>query len=99
MSKYERADFYAKLIEILKDAHTQGKPSKCIKAGELHDSVVAPEDSYKKTGNHCVPKVCGVMWDLESRQNGKATVIYEPKNHLKQGARLEIEFDTADLPE
>jgi len=96
MSKYERADFYAKLVEILKDAHAQGEPSKRIKAGDLHDSVVAPEDSYKKTGNHCVPRVCGVMKELKSYQGSKASIVDGPPS--EQGPRLEIEFDTAELP-
>jgi len=99
MPKYARSVFYDKLLKILKKANARGDSRMRVVSGELHDSVVDPEDSYKKISNHCVPKVCGVMWYLESRQNGKATVICSPKNRLKQGAYLEIEFDTADLPE
>jgi len=97
MPKYARSVFYDKLIEILKHAHAQKCPRKSIKAGELHDAVVAPEDSYKKTGNHCVPRVCGVMKELKSYQGGKASIVDGPPS--KQGPQLEIEFDTADLPE
>lgn len=90
--KYRQIQFESELIDMLKEARVRGEFRVRIKARDLHKRIVDPVDNR-------MPMACAAMWKLESPQNGKATVIYEPKNLRRESSTLEIEFDTADLPE
>jgi len=89
MPKYVHTQFEDKLESMLKEARARGESRKRITAGELHKRVVLSRDNR-------MPMACAAMRKLGSHQGSKAIVIYEPPSG--QGPRLEIEFDTADLP-
>ena len=90
MPKYHQAEFDTELTDMLKEANAEGESRKRIKAGDLHKRIVDP-------GDNRMPMACNAMRKVKSHQDGKAVIIYEPPSG--QGARFEIEFDTADLPE
>jgi len=90
MSKYLQSEFDSELMDMLEEARARGESRARIKAGDLHRRVVNP-------GDNRMPMACNAMRKVKLHQKGKATVIYEPPSG--QGARFEIEFDTADLPE
>ena len=92
MPKSLQAKFNDELANMLKEASAQGQVRKRIKAKELHDRAIEPG-----TRNAVMPTACISMFRLALHQRGKAKLI----GKLPNGATstLEIEFDTADLPD
>jgi len=92
MPKSHQAKFNDELANMLKEAHAQGFARKPIVSSELHDRAIEPN-----ARNHRMPTACISMFRLALHQRGKAKHI----GKLPDGATstLEIEFDTADLPE
>jgi len=89
MPKYTKDQFENELANMLKEANARGESRVRIKAGDLHKRVVNPGDNYTSMA-------CNAMRKVKSHQGDKAIVIYEPP--AGNGSRLEIEFDTVDLP-
>lgn len=92
MSKSHQARFNDELANMLKEARMQGCARKSIVSRELHDRAIEPDARNHRTATACIS-----MFRLALHQRGKAKYI----GKLPDGATstLEIEFDTADLPE
>ena len=84
-----QTEFNECLANFLREKNAQGKSRASIVSRELHDLAGATENR--------MPLASIAMFRLALHQGGKAKLLSHPLPN-GAGSKIEIEFDTADLP-